>query len=83
MNVVYPPLSLVTAKTCGCKEKSRQNVAYAFSAEPHSMCMDKKDILEAQVDACERLLKYTKDASERLTVEKEIAELKMALDLLA
>jgi hypothetical protein len=82
MNIVYPPSSLMTAKTCGCTEKSRQKVAYAFSTEPHSLCMDKKDVLEAQINACERLLKYTKDVSEKSTVEKEIAELKMALDLL-
>lgn len=82
MNIVYPPSSLMTAKTCSCNEK-RQKVAYAFSAEPHSLCLDKKDVLEAQINACEILLKYTKDASERSTVEKEIAELKMALDLMA
>jgi hypothetical protein len=72
----------VEAKTCGCKEKNKQKVTYAFSNEFHSLCMDKKDVIEAQIQACERLLKYTKDASERLTVEKEMAEIKMALDLL-
>ncbi|HEX6067779.1 MAG TPA: DUF919 family protein [Nitrososphaera sp.] len=61
----------------------KKQVTYAFSAEPHSLCMDKKDVLEAQINACERLLKYTKDASERSAVEKEISELRMALDLLA
>lgn len=81
MNIVYAQSRLVTAKTCGCNEK--RQVTYAFSAEPHSLCMDKKDILEAQINACERLLKYTKDASDKSTVEKEISELRMALDLLA
>ena len=81
MNIVYAQSSLVTAKTCSCKEK-KQKVTYAFSNEPHSLYMDKKDVLEAQIDACERRLKYTKDAYERSTVGKEIAGLKMALDLL-
>jgi hypothetical protein len=81
MNIVYAPSALVTAKTCGCREK--RQVTYAFSSEPHSLCMDKKDVLEAQINACEKLLKYTKDASEKSTIEKEIAELRMALDLLA
>ncbi|MEM3159801.1 MAG: hypothetical protein QXJ74_03365 [Nitrososphaera sp.] len=80
MNIVYSPSGLVTAKTCGCTD--RKQVTYAFSAEPHSLCLDKKDVLEAQISACERLLKYTKDASEKSTVEKEISELKMALDLM-
>jgi hypothetical protein len=81
MNIIYPLSSLVTAKTCGCMERDKQKVTYAFSDEFHSLCMDKKDVLEAQVQACERLLKYA-DASERPAIEKEIAELKMALDLM-
>lgn len=83
MNIVYPQQNPVIAKTCGCREKSTQKITYALLDEPHSLCMDKKDILEAQVNACQRLLKYTKDVSERSAVEKEIAELKMTLDLLA
>lgn len=81
MNIAYAPSSLVTAKTCGCMD--RRQVTYAFSVEPHILCLDKKDVLEAQINACERLLKYTKDPSERSTVEKEITELRMALDLMA
>lgn len=82
MNIIYSQSSLVIAKTCGCKEKNKQKVTYAFSDEFHSLCMDKKDVLDAQIQACERLLKYTKDASEKSAIEKEIAELKMALDLM-
>jgi hypothetical protein len=74
---------IVIAKACGCKEKNKQKVTYALSNEFHSLCMDKKDVIQAQIQACERLLKYTKDASERSTVEKEMAELRMALDLMA
>lgn len=44
--------------------------------------MDKKDIIEAQIQACERLLKYATNESEERLVEKEIAELKLALDLM-
>jgi hypothetical protein len=35
----------------------------------------------AELEACERLLKYAADADKK-TVESEIIELKMALDLL-
>lgn len=45
--------------------------------------MDKKDVLKAQINACERLLKYTKDASERSAVEEEISELRMTRDRMA
>lgn len=80
MNIVYSPLSLV-AKTCGCKENNR--VSYLFLEEPHGLCIDKKDLLEAQIHACETLLKYTKEPTETLAVQKEIEELRMARDLMA
>jgi hypothetical protein len=44
--------------------------------------MDKKDIFQAQIEACVRLLKYVSSESEKAVVEKEIAELKATLDLL-
>lgn len=80
MNIVYTQSSLVTAKTCGCREK--REVTYAFSAEPHSLCLNKKDVVDAQINACNELLKHTRDASEKLTIEKEITDLKTALDLI-
>lgn len=83
MNIVYPEENPITAKTCGCREKNRQKVTYAFSQEFHSLCMDKKYIIQAEIEACERLLKYAINDSERAIIEKEIAELKAALDLMS
>ena len=82
MNIVYPQQNPVTAKTCGCKEKNRQKVTYAFSEEFHSLCMDKRYIIQSEIEACERLLKYTINDSETEVIRKEIAELKGALDLM-
>jgi hypothetical protein len=82
MNVVYPQENIVIAKTCGCKENNRSKVTYAFSEELHSLCMDKKDIILAEIEACGRLLKYATTESEKAVVEKEIADLKSALDLM-
>ena len=48
----------------------------------HSLCLDKKDIVLAEIGACETLLQASRDESDRKAVEKEIAELKMALDLM-
>lgn len=80
MNIFAQESDLVTAKTCGCKDTRR--VTYAFSGSFHSLCLDKKAIIEAEIQACERLLKYAPNESERSVVEKEITELRMALDLL-
>jgi len=79
MNIAYRQENPVTAKTCGCRD--RQRVTYAFTEEFHSVCMDKKDIIRAEIEACEKLLKYS-SMSEKAVIEKEISDLKTALDLM-
>lgn len=71
----------IIAKTCGCKDKKRK-VTYSFVDSYHSLCLDKKDIILSEIQACERLLNYTRDENDRVAVEKEIAELKLTLDLI-
>ena len=36
----------------------------------------------SEIQACQRLLKYTRDENDKIILENEIAELKLALDLL-
>jgi hypothetical protein len=71
----------IVAKTCGCKDTKRK-VTYSFVDSYHSLCRDKNDIILSEVQACERLLKYTEDENDIVVLEKEIGELKLALDLL-
>ena len=71
----------MVAKTCGCKDTTRK-VTYSFVDSYHSLCRDKKDILISEIQACERLLKYTREENDKIILENEIAELKLALDLL-
>jgi hypothetical protein len=71
--------SIIDARTCG--PDSGKKVTYSFTNPYHALCLDKKDILLAELEACERLLKYAED-SDRKIVEKEMADLRMALDLL-
>ncbi len=68
MNIVCADENMVVAKTCGCEKGRKQNVAYAFSDEFHSIYMDKKDIIKAEIDACESLLKYAPTESEKAVV---------------
>jgi hypothetical protein len=84
MNIVEPEVLLtIVAKTCGCTETDKRKITYALIDSYHSLCIDKNDIIRSELMACERLLKYsTEDQSDRPIVEKEIAELKMTLDLL-
>jgi hypothetical protein len=84
----------LVAKTYGCNKDKNNNtnntagisygrkVTYSFVDDYHSLCIDKKDILSAELEACERLLKQTKDEIDKKIIETEIAELKMTLDLM-
>jgi hypothetical protein len=73
--------AIISAKTCGCKEKNMK-VTYFFIDSSHSLCLDKKDLIYAEIEACNRLSRYTRDEIDRGVIEKEIAELKMSLDLI-
>lgn len=81
MNLVQTEIQFeIEAKTCNCKEK--RNVIYSFVDAYHSLCLDKKEIILAQIKPCERLLKYVTDENDKIILEKEIAELRLALDLM-
>jgi hypothetical protein len=79
MNIAEEEDAVIEARTCGDKNK---RVAYKFMNGFHSLCLDKKDILLAEIGACEMLLRACHDDEDKKAVEKEIAELKMALDLM-
>jgi hypothetical protein len=74
--------SLVIAKLCGRKD-TRRKVAYSLLNETHGLCLDKKDLIIGELEACEKLQRYTSDENDnRVVLEREIRELKMALDLM-
>ena len=73
--------SPVMAKTCGCQSNKRK-VTYSFLNESHSLCLDRKDLINAQLEACTKLINYATDDDDRNAVEKEINELKLTLDLM-
>ncbi|HXV45338.1 MAG TPA: hypothetical protein VD736_01560 [Nitrososphaera sp.] len=82
MNIITEEYdSPVMAKTCGCKSNKRK-VTYSFLNESHSLCLDRKDLMNAQLEACSKLIRYATDEEDKNAVEKEINELKMALDLM-
>jgi len=79
MNIEEPVALLMEARTCGDKNK---RVAYKITDASHSLCSDKKDILLAEIEACEILLRGCNDESDRSAVENELSQLKLALDLM-
>jgi hypothetical protein len=61
------------AKICGCSNNKK--VVYSFSEPVHGLCMDRKQLILSQIQACRNLLKYTKEKPELFMVWKEIDEL--------
>ncbi len=82
MNICETEVPLtILARICGCKERNRK-VTYNFIDSYHTLCLDKRDIILAELDACTKLLRYAIDDTERKTIETEILELKLAIDLM-
>jgi cell shape-determining protein MreC len=80
MNIIESEIPyLVEARTCGCKERGR-SVSYHFIESSHSLCLEKGELMLAQIQACERLLKYAKDEAEINVLKEEITKLRLALD---
>ncbi|HEX7179746.1 MAG TPA: hypothetical protein VF220_08470 [Nitrososphaeraceae archaeon] len=80
MNIVEMENSFVIqAKTIGHKQK---NVIYSVENSYHNICIDKRGILLEQIQACERVLRYAGDRIDQIILEKEIADLKLMLDLI-
>lgn len=81
MNIVKTDTQfIIEAKPSGCDKNKR--ITYYFIESAHTLCLDKVEIILAQIQACEILLKYTKDKSDISTIKKEILELKFTLDLI-
>jgi hypothetical protein len=51
MNIANMEEPMIVAKTCGCKKKSKK-VIYSFIDNSHGLCIDKKDIMSAELGAC-------------------------------
>lgn len=71
----------IEAKTSKFNEKI--SIIYSIAESYHNFCIDKKEIIIEQIKACEKnLSRSTNNKYEILALEKEISELKLALDIL-
>lgn len=82
MNIVESETPyLVEAKTCEGQDRGR-SVSYHFIESSHSLGFEKGELILAQIQACERLIKYTKDDEETTILKEEVTKLGLALDLI-
>ncbi len=70
----------IEAKISGINNK--KNIIYSFVEQPFNIYINKREILLAQIEACERLSNYLKNDYEVVILNKEILNLKNALDLM-
>lgn len=81
MNILEVEFPLkIEAKTTRYNDKT--NVIYSIAELQHNFCIDKKEILIEQIKACENLSRYNINKSDSLALEREISELKIALNIL-
>jgi hypothetical protein len=71
---------IIEAKTTG--SNTNRSVTYSPVDTYHNIFIDKRELILAQIHACEILLKYTKDRTDQIILEKEIGDLKLMLDLI-
>ena len=81
MNILEVEFPLkIEAKTTRYNDKT--NVIYSIAELQHNFCIDKKEIIIEQIKACENLSRYNINKSDSLALEREISELKIALNIL-
>ena len=74
MNITDGEISrLFIAKISGCKANNKR-IIYSFVDQYYSLCLDKNDILESQLEACKNLLLKSRDNKYKQIIEKEICE---------
>jgi hypothetical protein len=86
MNIISTEGSLfVVAKVCNCNQANElgRKVTYEFIDMYYSTYLDKRDIITAQLRACERLIECSRNKNDISIMKREIKELKMALDLVS
>jgi hypothetical protein len=81
MNILEIEFPLkIEAKTTRYNDKT--NIIYSIAELQHNICINKKEIIREQIKACENLSRYTTNKTDTLALQKEISELKIALDIL-
>jgi hypothetical protein len=73
----------VEAKTTGCNNAKNGKVTYHFIESAHTLCLNKEELLQAQLEACQRLLKLPNEkVDDKDIIENEIIKLYQILNMI-
>jgi hypothetical protein len=80
MNIIKTEIPfIVEAKSTGSYEKKNRIITYHFLESAHTLCLDKVELLKAQLRACERLLMEPKEKEDKNIIQNEITKINLAL----
>ena len=84
MNIIKTEIPfIVEAKTTDCNNRKNRNITYHFMESAHPTCLDKEELLQAQLKACQRLLRLPyEDEKDKDIIENEIIELSQVLNVM-
>jgi len=84
MNIIKTEIPfIVEAKTTDCNNIKNRNITYHFMESAHPTCLDKEELLQAQLKACQRLLRLPyEEEYDKDIIENEIIELSQVLNVM-
>lgn len=83
MNIIEDEIQyIIDAKISGNNYNKSKNISYQFIEPVHGLCIDKRELLNGQIQACYRLLKDTiVDSEDDIVLREELTKLSLALDM--
>ena len=84
MNIIKTEIPFIgEAKTTDCNNRKNRNITYHFMESAHPTCLDKEELLQAQLKACQRLLRLPyEEENDKDIIENEIIELSQVLNVM-
>ena len=84
MNIIKTEIPfIVEAKTTDCNNRKNRNITYHFMESAHPTCLDKEELLQAQLKACQRLLRLPyEEENDKDIIENEIIESSQVLNVM-
>ena len=84
MNIIKTEIPfIVEAKTTDCNNRKNRNITYHFMESARTTYLDKEELLQAQLKACQRLLRLPyEEENDKDIIENEIIELSQVLNVM-
>lgn len=79
MNILEPEFQFIAEAKISVDQVKRKSISYHLIDSALQLYHDKSETISEQIQACERLLKITKDDTESSVIKNEIVDLYLVL----